>query len=428
MFPLILAIAPWLSITTDPAELTYFNSASETQVVSYDDRVSDVQAMRISQNDDPYILVLLRTKHKLRLKLYDDDTTLLATRTVRAVNEPYRIGAVRLEYLTNAKAIQVRFIRINDDTDEPITYIRKRFLVKPSNDKIIQLIRSSSSAIAEPTATDNETDAAILDYLAAARLSAGALPIKRNTSLDYGCALHAEYMRVNDDMTHDEDSTAAGYTEEGAEAGTRSVITYQYDNSLVSALDLWLAAPYHRFLLLYPELTSTGWAMSDALAYNEYYNKYFACMNVTDGTATASSGYDTNTTYWNYQNHEPIPYPGVNQLNVPVAFHGNEEPDPLEAFGGTYPTGYAVSLIFSGQDTITAATVALVDEHGNTKTGYLRTPNEADDPNQYFQGNAILFIAEEPFEYSTTYTATVTAQRNGSDYEKIWSFRTESDQ
>lgn len=425
MFPLILAIAPWVSITNHPAEVTYYNTVNETQIVSYDDRVSDVQAMRISRNDDPYIVVLLKTKRKLRLKLYDDDTNLLATRTVRAVNEPYRIGAARLEYLTTAKAIQVRFIRVNDDSDEPITYIKKRFAIKPSNAQIIKLVRSSASAITEPTSSGEETDAVILDYLAAARLSAGVLPVKRNTGLDDGCELHAEYMRLNDEMTHYEDETAPGYTEEGAAAGIHSVITYQYDDTMLSALDLWLEAPYHRFSLLYPELISTGWAMSDPLYYNEYYNKYFACMNTIDGTEIENSGYDTNVTYWNYQNHEPIPYPGVNQLNVPVLFHGNEEPDPLEALGGTYPTGYAVSLIFPAEDTITDVTITLLDENDTTKTGYLRTPYEADDPNQYYQGNAILFMAEEPFEYNTTYTATITAQRNGSDYEKIWSFKTE---
>ena len=422
MFSLILAIAPWVSITNHPAEVTYYNTANETQVVSYDDQVSDVQAMRISRNDDPYIVVLLKTKRKLRLKLYDDNMALLATRTVRAVNEPYRMGAVRLEYLSNTKALQVRFIRINDDSDEPITYIEKRFSIKPSNANIIKLVRSSTMVIGEPTGTD------ILDYLGAARLSAGVLPVKHNVSLDAGCALHAEYMRLNDEMTHYEDETAPGYTAAGAAAGVHSVITYQYDDGMIYALDLWLEAPYHRFLLLYPELISTGWAMSDPLYYDDYYDKYFTCMNTIDGTAIESSGYDTNTTYWNYQNHEPIPYPGVNQLNVPVLFHGNEEPDPLEAFDGTYPTGYAVSLIFPEEDTITDVTINLVDENDNTKTGYLRTPYEVDDPNQYYQGNAILFMAEEPFEYSTTYTVTITAQRNGSDYEKSWGFRTESDQ
>lgn len=49
------------------------------------------------------------------------------------------------------------------------------------------------------------------------------------------------------------------------------------------------------------------------------------------------------------------------------------------------------------------------------------------DPNVSYQGNAVLFIAEEPFTYSTTYTVNLTAQRNNKDYEKTWSFRTETE-
>lgn len=421
MFPFILAIAPWVSVANNPATLTYYNTKNTTEVVSYDNRVSDIQAIRISRQADPYIIVLLKTTRKLRLKLYNDDTDLIATKLIRSMNEPYRIGAARVEYMQSAKAVQIRFIRINDVTDEPITYIRKRFSIAPNKTKPIKQIRSTTKVIGEPTGTD------ILQYLAAARLSAGVLPVKRNTSLDSGCALHAEYMRLNDEMTHYEDTTKPGYTEEGANSGVQSVITYQYDDSIIYALDLWLEAPYHRFSLLYPELISTGWAMSDALYQNEYYSKYFACMNTIAGTELNSSGYDTQMTYWDYANHEPIPYPGVNQLNVPILFHGNEEPDPLEALDGTYPTGYAVTLIFPPTDTITAANLTLVDENDNDIPGYLRTPYEEDDPNASYQGNAVLFMAKDPFNYGTTYTATVTAMRNGETYEKTWSFRTVHD-
>lgn len=419
---MLYALALWVSIATNPAELSYYGSSGTTETITYDDRVSDIQAIRISRDGDPYLVVLLKTQRKLRLKLYDDDLSLLATRTVRAVQEPYRIGAARIEYLKNAKAVQVRFIRINDATDEPVTYIKKRFSIKPSRSTPIQQLRSSTTVIGEPTGND------ILAYLGAARLSAGMLPVKRNASLDEGCALHAEYMRLNDDMTHYEDASKPGYTEAGAAAGVQSVITYQYDNSMISALALWLEAPYHRFSLLYPELISTGWAMSDALYVNEYYSKYFGCMNSIAGTEFDSSGYDKNVTYWKYDNHEPIPYPGVNQLNVPILFHGNEEPDPLEAFGGTYPTGYAVSLIFPPDETITNANLTLVNEQGTTLPGYLRTPDEEDDPNVSYQGNAVLFMAEEPFDYGTTYTATVTATRDDEAYDKTWSFRTTYDE
>lgn len=421
--------APWLSVVNNPAEIHFMAGDDASDVITLSNKVTDVQAVRINADGQPFIVALMKRKRRFMLSVYDYAGVRLARRTVRRVTTSYRIGAARLEFVKNdAGAImQVRYIRLNAASAEPLTYIRQRYRIAPNSKKIIAKTSTRTGAITEPVWPDGNSAAEILNYYNAARLVSGVLPVKHDADLDDGCALHAEYMRRNDDMTHYEDVTAPGYTAVGAAAGEQSVLTYQYNDSMYSAIDLWLEAPYHRFSIMYPELISIGWAVSDALYYNEYYNKYFTCLNTIAGTELAQSGYDKNVTYWEYLNHEPIPYPGVNQQDVPILFHGNESPDPLEDFGGTYPVGYAVSLIFSYGDTVTDVALTLMDESGVSLPGYLREPNDPDDPNALYQGNAVLFMATEPFDYSTTYTVTITAQRNNKDYEKTWSFRTETE-
>jgi uncharacterized protein YkwD len=423
--PSLVQAAPWLSVVNTPAEIHFIPESGDGEIIALGDKVIDVQAVRISQGGKPYIVALLKHKRRLTLNVYNYTGQRLTQRIVRTVQEPYRIGAARLEHVTSngGSTMQIRYINVNDNTDEPVTYLRQRYLIKPNGKKIITKKTTVSLAITEPTWPTTETTDDIIDFLGAARLSAGLLPVKYSSSINAGCVLHAEYMRLNDDMTHYEDSTKPGYTEAGAAAGLESVLTYQYSSSMIAAIDLWLEAPYHRFALLQPELVHIGWAVSDPLNYNEFYDKYFTCLNSAAGTETVASGYEKNTTYWEHQNHEPIPYPGVNQINVPTTFYGNETPDPLDAFDGTYPAGYAISLIFSDNDEIDDVAITVTDEAGKTIAGYVRGPDDPTDPNTLYQGNATLFIAEEPLDYSTTYMVTVTAQRNSKDYEKTWNFR-----
>lgn len=421
----VAADADWVSVHTDTASAAYGDGTFNNSI-SFGSNVTDVQAIRIVRQGQSYIVVLTRTYQQLRLDLYDFTGQRLERTVVRTLADPYRIGADRLEYKhTNGVSyLQVRYIRVNDISDQPITYHRKRYRVRPNQPNRIALQASTKQTITALQSPASETSASIVSYLSAARLLSGMLPIIHDASLDHGCELHAEYMRLNDDMTHYETEGNPGYTTDGAATGPISVITYQYTDSITSAIDLWLKAPYHRFDLLYPELISVGWAMSDVLPSDTSWDKYFACMNIISGAEVIAHGYEKNITYWNYDNHEPIPYPGVNQTETPVIFSGSEEPDPLEALGGSYPVGYPISLIFPLDDTIEEANLILTDEQGNTVTGYLRTPYEADDPNQYYQGNAILFMPTVPLEYNATYTVTATATRNQAAYEKTWSFST----
>jgi hypothetical protein len=144
-----------------------------------------------------------------------------------------------------------------------------------------------------------------------------------------------------------------------------------------------------------------------------------------DTAASALSGADNYKTYFDANNYEPIPYPGINQHHIPPDFSTGEEPNPLAAFGGTYPAGQPISLTFPMRERLNDFNVTLQDENNKNIVGYFRMPGDYSDPNSLYQGSSISFIPQQPLQHATTYKVTVTGQRNNQDYKKEWQFRTE---
>ena len=129
------ADADWVSIDTEDSIVYYYQQGgSRIEAIDFPDSVMDIQAMRITRQDTSYIVILTKTYQKLRLDVYDFSGQRLRRTVAREVSDPYRLGSVRLEYVrVNDKSyIQIRYIRMDDSTDQPITYQRKRYTVTPT--------------------------------------------------------------------------------------------------------------------------------------------------------------------------------------------------------------------------------------------------------------------------------------------------------
>lgn len=384
----------------------------------------DIQAMWLQIGATYTLVALVREDNKVRLQLFDTTGNVLGKKRVFKMNPVngktinimrFQAAIVNGQFQLATKAIKLRY-------NQPIKVLQKNFTVNVNNSNPFTLASIHPKDITYPDLDHLSNEEGGLALLNFERESAGLLPVSRNSTLDQGCVKHVEYMRRNDILSHGEDSSKSGYTEEGAKAGMNSDLGGNVTTSMPHAIIQWTTAIYHRFPMLGNGLNTVGWAVS-SLSNAGY---YYTCLNVYgDADIYALSGTEVNTLYYDVDNFPPIPYPGVNQHYVPTTFSSGESPDPITAFGGEYPVGQPISLTFPSDDTVTDLAMTLKDEKGNTISGYFRAPDDPTDPNTIYQGNSVSFIPKTPLKNSTTHQVKVTGKRNNKDYSKEWQFRTE---
>ncbi|MFA5994885.1 MAG: hypothetical protein WCW27_04690 [Patescibacteria group bacterium] len=417
-----------MSVTVDTDDNTLEFTNDTTVELTFPAAVNDIQALPIKRNNLPYLVVATWQDKTITLSLYNSAGQIISTETIAALKEDRQFTVMRLEYklVNDVSTIQLRAVKTNNER-KPKKYLKKQYIIDLNNADVIQLYTSNTEKIAysEHYFSDNNDEAG-MDYFNWERLSAGLLSINRKTSIDKRCALHTEYMRLNDEITHYEKPFKKGYTKDGYQAGTQSDLTGQFNTSLTNGVDILTTAIYHRIPMLRNNLYATGWAVSDFSKQGYRYG----CLTVyapegwyTTSTMLTSNKY--NTPAFNPDNHEPILYPGIKQTHVPVDFITGETPDPLANVNGTYPAGYPISLIFAWYDIVTDSNLKLFLANGEKVTGYFQAPNDSNDPNSASQQNSLIFIPEKPLAYDTTYTVKASGKRNGVTFSKQWQFTTE---
>src|SRR5262249_22149191 len=130
---------------------------------------------------------------------------------------------------------------------------------------------------------------------------------------DRGCREHAEYLARNwpDNPSldpHSQDEKLAGATSSGAATAAESSVARR---APLDAVNAWLAAPLHQSLLLHPDRKT--------LAFGFAHHESGDWVTVLDwrGGGVAEKA------------DEAVLYPAPGQTGVPLAFTGNEIPDPL---------------------------------------------------------------------------------------------------
>lgn len=397
---------------------------SDRIIIEFSENVKDLQAVRLERAGQYYLLVLRWKGDVARINLYNAAGEKLGSRKVFKAKGEKDLTVLRTTVVAanNEEIVQIDAVKTND-AGQPIKILRKQFAVNPGADSQLPKRNSTETAIAYPDLTglsDPDAGLAVLNYQ---RTAAGLLPFTRSGTLDAKCSLHAEYMRLNDELTHYEEEGLPGYTDDGAEAGGASDITKQTSGSMVDSVDILMKAIYHRLQILDNYVQIVGYAISGKSASGFRYGCLY--LDNKPDTTGQLAGNETNITYSDPGNHAPLFSPGVNQVEVTPIFDTGEDPDPLAPFGGDLPAGYPIAVMFPATHTITNVSMELLHPNGQPIAGYFRAPDDPNDPNLIYQLNNATFIPEAPLAGNTTYTVNVAADYNDQHFSKQWQFTTE---
>jgi hypothetical protein len=213
-------------------------------------------------------------------------------------------------------------------------------------------------------------------------------------------------MVKNNLASHDETPGTPYYTTAGDVAGNSGniAVSTTTSSSDESAIDWWMAAPFHAMAMMDPRLTKTGFG-----AYRE----------------NRSSGWDAGFTLDTLRGNSfsggsyPVFWPG-NGKTVPLrTYSGNEWPNPLQAcpgysgtvglpvfieVGGNVATTAGPTHSFTGNGTPLAHCV--IDSQNAALSGYLK------------ERGAVIVIPQAPLKPGVTYVVTLTV--NG--VARTWTF------
>ena len=272
------------------------------------------------------------------------------------------------------------------------------FIVK-LNDKVIYKVSRPLRAGPKPDA--------VLEAVNAHRARAGLGRVRLSPALSKACDLHALYLSKNEVKGlsgHDEDPKAAGYTEEGAKAGKRSVISpFSPQESPLEAVESLVATLYHRVSLLQPELSEVGigWAFRrDGLGH--------LVIDV--------STIDLKTDLKLY----PVVYPVNGQKDVPPDFGlgARENPNPIPADGAS--AGYPITIQFVERRKPYDVEAKLFAGSQEVDCWMSTPANPARD--DWPQPGVVALIPVHKLKADTTYI--VRLKEKTTSIEKEWSFTT----
>ena len=241
------------------------------------------------------------------------------------------------------------------------------------------------------------------------RRLAGLSPVTGSSVIHQSAVAHAFYTFFNGALAsirdlgiHKEESAAQGYIGDNVltraqhfgypQRSMAEVITHRADPA--AAVQDWIDSVYHRIPLLRTDLLELG-----------YGDAYLGPMTVQ----VMDMAYREQTT------GRVILYPAPDQVNVPIAFNGNEIPDP--APNASYPIGYPVTATFDRNAKVTITGFHFRDPSGKDLPGISLQPGTETE-------NSFAFLANSPLQPATTYAVDLTYTLNGVAGHATWHFTT----
>lgn len=264
-----------------------------------------------------------------------------------------------------------------------------------------------------------------IDEINRYRRRVGVQPTTVSSKLHTSASNHARYIVETGEWGHYETITSspyytgykskdraahAGYTNDNVSEnwmrqsfGTTGARTYLVVDN---AIQWWMTGIYHRFPIVSPRTEHAG--------YGPYYKGDKASQILNFGTNWSLTG---PLTRW----------PLKGQKGVGIELRG-ESPNPLEQFGGAFPSGYPVSMTwYRGAVKDTSITMVRTRD-GLSIPGYKLNPQ-----NDVYHGysTSLSFIPKAPLKYNTEYTVTFQGVfaangdlNSGDPFTHTWSFTT----
>lgn len=163
-----------------------------------------------------------------------------------------------------------------------------------------------------------------------------------------------------------------------------------------AAVEVWVDSVYHRLPILGRESTAAGYGEAQVGT---------IAVNVMDfGVGAAQSA-------------DPVLFPYQDEAGVPLAFVGNEVPDP--APNSRYPVGYPITVAAGGADTLSLAAATVTPAGGAAVNLIVDPPGKLDlGPNEA----AILPAA--PLAPGAVYLVKVRGFLDGRPWSDSWTFQT----
>ena len=254
------------------------------------------------------------------------------------------------------------------------------------------------------------------------RSMVGMPAVSSTSGLDTAALGHSRYVLHTAEYGHYENQTSSPYYI-GYAPGDRAR-KYGYTNDSVTenyymgslgargtrtplvtdnAMQWWMAAIYHRFPIVSPRTEHIG--------FGPYYLNGRAAQVLKFGGDYSNTG---RVTRW----------PVTGQVGVGTRLDG-ESPSPVAQFGGSFPTGYPVSMTWYRYNADLRYTqMSLVRARdGLNIDGYKLTPTNDTTKLSYYS-TSLTFIPSAPLAYGTRYAATFKGSIDGVAFSYVWSFTT----
>jgi uncharacterized protein YkwD len=169
----------------------------------------------------------------------------------------------------------------------------------------------------------------------------------------------------------------------------------------IASVDGWMSGILHRVILLEPILTCGG--------YGSGKNEQAAVDVINLGIGDNVDNQLANSSPY------PLSYPADGQQGVPLAWNGNESPDPLPA-GASRPVGYPFTL--------QGVMGKLVVDWAEMRSGAGQVVAVHPNPPLCPQFNCYALIPRQPLSPWSTYSVTVQGSVAGIAFTRSWTFTT----
>lgn len=237
------------------------------------------------------------------------------------------------------------------------------------------------------------------------RSNARVSPVTEDPNMSQGDYDHAQYMVLNDLVTHYETAGTPYYSTAGDTAARNSNIYVSSTTSTAdtTAIDWWMGAPFHAMGMVDPGLSTTGFGSYRATKSGWQMG---AAVNVLQGNAWSSTGF-------------PVFFPGNGTTEPLTTYSGNEYPDPLQACPGySSPTGLPLFLELGRNMSTTAGAVHTLTGNGAPLAHCVIDSSNAALGSYLSDRGAVMVIPQQPLQTGVKYVVTLTV--NGAPY--TWSF------